>query len=281
MRTLPLALSIVVCLPLHAQAKPKASAKGAKAAKVHVDKAAKAHKAGDFEAALVELQTAYALDPQPKLLFGIAQVQAKLDNCNDALITYQLYLSKEKDKQKQAVVKQAMEACKTRLAEAADTIPPTEPADAPPEPPLPVEPVDEPPPPMPQIVDDPPPALPRERPSSPPVVEQRSSPWYKDVLGDALVLGGVAAGVAASVFYVRARSDLDAAERASTIVDYDQLVERAHDRRNAAVIFASGGAVLIGAGILRYALRDRGGEQRGLAIAPTAGGGLVTWGGGF
>jgi uncharacterized membrane protein YidH (DUF202 family) len=280
MRTLPLALSIVVCLPLHAQAKPKASAKGAKAAKVHVDKAAKAHKAGDFEAALVELQTAYALDPQPKLLFGIAQVQAKLDNCNDALITYQLYLSKEKDKQKQAVVKQAMEACKTRLAER--TAAGESAAEATAEPP-PVDHVDEPPPRVSQpseIVDDLPPGLPRARLSAPTAVERRGSPWYRDVLGDVLVLGGVAAGVAASVYYVRARGDLDAGERASTIVEYDQLVERAHDRRTIAVILAGGGAVLLGVGILRYALRDRG-EQRGIAIAPAPGGGLITWGGGF
>jgi hypothetical protein len=47
------------------------------------------------------------------------------------------------------------------------------------------------------------------------------------------------------------------------------------------VALAGGGVALIGMGVLRLALRDRGGETSGVAIVPTRDGGLVTWSGGF
>src|SRR4051794_16867061 len=105
-------LSIAIALGALASpalAKPKAKGKGkpAATAKVHIDKATKAHKEGKFDVALTELQAAYEIDPQPKLVFAIAQVQAKLGDCPSAVDSYTKYLSTTKDKQKQAVVKQA------------------------------------------------------------------------------------------------------------------------------------------------------------------------------
>jgi len=43
-------------------------------AKAHITKATKAHKDGRFEEARVELEAAYALDPNPDLLYAIGQV---------------------------------------------------------------------------------------------------------------------------------------------------------------------------------------------------------------
>ncbi|MBA3398052.1 MAG: hypothetical protein H0T89_35835, partial [Deltaproteobacteria bacterium] len=51
-------------------------------------------------------------------------------------------------------------------------------------------------------------------------------------------------------------------------------------QRNLAVGLAVGSVVLIGAGIVRYQLRDKG-ETRQVAITPTTNGGLVTWMGRF
>ena len=118
--------------PLAADAKPFRKNKGKGNAKIeakkHMDKGAKAHKDGNFDVALTELQAAYALDPQPKLLFAIAQVQVKLDNCPDAIANYEKFLATEKSKQKQAVVKQAIEACNQKVAAATPaTLPPPTP----------------------------------------------------------------------------------------------------------------------------------------------------------
>jgi hypothetical protein len=107
-----------------------------------------------------------------------------------------------------------------------------------------------------------------------------SRAWYKDVVGDALVVGGVASGALSVVMYLKAKTELDDAESASSLVGYDHLVAQAHDHRTYAVIFAGAGVVLLGGGLLRYALHDSG-ETRGVALAPTSGGAVVTWGGGF
>lgn len=278
-------IATLLVSPLVAEAKPRSAA--AKQAKVHTDKAAKAHKAGNFDVALAELQAAYDIDPQPKLLFAIAQVQQKLDQCDEAIPNYEKYLAQEKNKQKQAVVKQAIASCKTKLAaiapapspppEAPATIEPPPPAPAPvveaTPPPVAVEPPP-PPPPSPSVEDSP---LPPMRAETPP---PGRSPFYTDVLGDVLVVGGIGAGVVSVILYSGAKSDLDSAESATSIDAYESLVDSAHDKRTYAAILAAGGAALIGAGILRFALRDRG-ETRHVAVTPASGGGFVTFSGGF
>src|SRR6185503_10681618 len=76
------------------------------------------HKAGKCDVALTELQAAYAIDPQPKLMYAIAQVYAKLDKCEEAIEHYEKFNAATKDKSKQAVVQQAIDACKQKLADA-------------------------------------------------------------------------------------------------------------------------------------------------------------------
>jgi len=292
MRHSTIVIALIALVPLVADAKPKKGKGGKKnpkvEAKMHMDKGAKAHKAGNFDVALTELQAAYELDPQPKLLFAIAQVQQKLDNCPDAISNYEKFLAATKDKKKQAVVKQAIEACNKKVAEATPPMdPPSGPEDKLAEPatvsatqPPPVEPTPAPDPaPMPTPTPDP--VQDNPLPPGPAMSDTRGAkPWYKDVLGDALVISGVAAGTVGAIMYMGARSALDDAENAPSLADYDSKVSDAHDKRTYAVILGAGGAVLITAGILRYKLRDKG-ETHGVAIAPTSGGGLVTWSGGF
>ena len=45
------------------------------------------------------------------------------------------------------------------------------------------------------------------------------------------------------------------------------------------VVFAIGGVALVGGGIAHYMLHRK--EPTGVAVVPTAGGGMVTWRGGF
>lgn len=299
MRTKAIFIAMLVTAPLAAEAKPKPKTK-AQSVKAHMNRAAKAHKAKKFEVALTELEAAYAIEPQPKLLFAIAQVQAKLDRCDGAIDNYEKFLASTKDKQKQSIVKQAIASCKTKIASAT---PPPEPTPAtPPErdsvfrdqkpieatpPPAEQKPA-EPPPPEPlaepaRIDDDAPPSLgapTTSRAETPP--SRGGKPWYKDVVGDALVVGGLAAGAASVFMYLKATGELDDAESAASLDQYEDLVARAHDHRTYAVIFAGAGVVLLGGGLLRYALHDSG-ETRpgGVAVAPTSDGAVVTWSGGF
>jgi tetratricopeptide (TPR) repeat protein len=303
MRTTTILIAMLVTAPLAAEAKPKAKAQSkAHSVKTHMDRAGKAHKAKKFDVALTELEAAYAIEPQPKLLFAIAQVQAKLDRCQGAIENYEKFLASTKDKQKQAIVKQAIASCRTKIA--ADTSEPTpasdnvfrdkKPVEEVPVVPTAVEPTPAPtpeptpaptpaPPPAPIIDDAPPPRSSIDTPimgrgETPP--GSGSRPWYKDVVGDALVVGGVASGALSVVMYLKAQSELDDAESAGSLDGYEQLVNDAHDHRTYAVIFAGAGVVLVGGGLLRYALHDSD-ESRGVALAPTSGGAVVTWSGGF
>ncbi|HEY5924332.1 MAG TPA: hypothetical protein VIV11_21795 [Kofleriaceae bacterium] len=295
-----------------AHAKPK---KGN--AKVHMDKAAKAHKAGKFDVALTELQAAYAIDPQPKLLFAIGQVYAKLDNCAEAIEHYEKFNDKTKDKSKQAVAKQAIDACKKKLDDAkpdkadskvfrakkppedelptADSKPAGEPKPEPkleatPEPqpvetkPEPkVEPAPEPKPTEIRAFDEPPP---RAKPAPEPVATvtvqtQERKPWYRDAIGDTLVITGVGATLASFIVYRSAKNELDDAEKAGSLADYDEHRNNAERKQLYTWMLAGGGIAFVTAGVIRYTLRSDGGESRGLAVVPNQHGGLITWSGGF
>lgn len=291
MRHAPFVIALIAAIPLAADAKPKAKGKGNGKGKAkvefkqHMDAGMKAHKDGNYDVALTELQAAYAIDGQPKLLFAIAQVQAKLDLCPEAVANYEKFLGTiKKDKKKTAVVKQAISACNDKIVAATAvpaeppppatiTTPPAGSEDA-----L-VAPVGapEPPPPAAPPVDDSP--LP---PSPMPVttVTGGAKPWYKDVLGDVLLVGGVAVGVGSVLMYTGARSTLDDAEAAPTLAAYNTLVDDAKSQRTMSLVLAGGSAVLLTAAIVRYKVRDKG-ETRTVAVTPTNGGGLITWSGGF
>jgi len=257
-------------------------------AKAHVAKATKAHKEGHFDVARVELEAAYALDPKPELLYGIGQVDAKLGKCGEATTYFKRFVATQKDPQVAKVVDQAIAACKPAPEAATNPPPPDNPpppsdgsapaSDKP-------EPADKPAPAP--VTDKPAPVAPRPQPfagtKSASTGAQRS-PWYKDKLGDGLVLGGIVATVIGVVEYRGALSDLDAAEdpvRTTSLADYNQLVDSAHGKRTASVVLIGAGGALITAGILHYVLHDRATETRTVGIAPAHGGGVVTYEGSF
>jgi tetratricopeptide (TPR) repeat protein len=266
MKTLTTIAIVAACAT--AQAKPFRES-----AKSHIDKATKAHKAGKFDIALTELQAAYEIDPQPKLLFAMAQVEAKLGNCDDAIDHYNQFLTSTKDKAKQAVVKQAIAACVPAPVEGpppVDVVAPT-----------PAEPAPPPPPPPPPVVEAPKPAPIVVAPPPPVATITTKRPFYRDVLGDVLVIGGAAAGVVSFVEYRGAVNDLDDAESAPSLTAYNDLVAQAHDKRNLSLAIAGGSAVLLITGVVRFAMHGGGETRAAVAVVPTSTGGLITWSGGF
>jgi tetratricopeptide (TPR) repeat protein len=286
----PLLLALVVA-PATARAGKKEDAKA------HVAKATKAHQEGRFEAARVELEAAYALDPIPDLLYAIGQVYAKLGKCGDATTYFKRFAATQKDPQVAKVVDQAIAACKPAPEPAARPLPPERPmpadhptpADSEPPPPARLTTTDRPaplegrPPP-----DRPTPVAPRPQPpaASKPAPEsaQPKPPWYKDKLGDGLVLGGAVATVVGLVEYRSARADLDEAEdptQTATLARYHDLVDSAHGKRAASVVFVGAGGALITAGIIHYLRHDRATEAHTVGIAPAHGGGVVTYEGRF
>jgi len=235
-----------------AGADPKADAKA------HIEKATAAHAAGKYDDALKELTLAYALDPQPELLFGIGQVHMKLGDCESATTFYQRFIATKPNPKEASIAQKAITTCKDH---------PPEPKKIEPEPPI--EPV------KPQPVEtrpEPVAVIPPPPPPPPPAAR----PWYRDFIGDALVGVGVVAEVVAAVEYRGALDKRDRADAATTYGDYQHLLDDAHHQNRLAIGFAAGGGALVLAGVIHYLVTGTP-EERGIAIVPTHGGNLVTW----
>jgi tetratricopeptide (TPR) repeat protein len=238
--------------------------------KAHIDKATKAHAEGKFDVALEELEAAYALDPKPDLLFAIGQVYAKLDNCTAAITYYEKFAATTKDAQAKQVVTQAIDACKTKLA-AAEPKPEPKP-----------EPVSEPEPPKVEPTPAPAPQMPVRRDEPVVFAQPRStptgrSPWYKDPIGDALVGGGIAAGVVALVMRSGAQSEADkAVAPGASENDYRDHSDKADSKETLALVFGVAAGALVTGGIVRYVTRSKKQEATRVGIAPATSGGLIT-----
>src|SRR5690606_36356983 len=73
---------------------PHAHADDVKAkAKAHVTRATELHRESKFREALVELKTAYALEPDPKLLYAMGQIHVRLGECEQAIAFYERFLA--------------------------------------------------------------------------------------------------------------------------------------------------------------------------------------------
>jgi hypothetical protein len=211
-------------------------------AKQHVDAATAAHAAGKLDVALTELRAAYELDPQPDLLFAMGQVQAGLGDCTAARDSYEQYrAAMNSEAGIGAAVDAAIAAC------GASPPPPTTTTQAAPPAPAPAG----------------------------------VGPWYTDVIGDVLTGGGAIALATAGLEYRSARSALDDAEHATTLADYNKLVDSAHSDRTFALVLGGAGAALVAGGIVHYMMHGKTTETRGVAIVPMAGGGSIVLSGTF
>jgi tetratricopeptide (TPR) repeat protein len=238
-------------LPHVASADPKAEAKQ------HVDKAMKLHAEGKLAETLDELKTAYALDPQPELLYAMGQIHVGLGQCTQAITYYERYLATKPDPSTANAAKEAIDACKTNPPRVTDTKPPDpEPAATP----------DVPPP------QPPPPPVPTKEPGS------ASAAWYTDVLGDALVGLGIVGGVFSVVEYRAATSDRSNADHAANYQAYSDLIDSAKSKQTLAIVAGGAGAALVIGGALHFVMADHSAK---VAIAPAPGGGMLSIAGRF
>jgi type IV secretory pathway VirB10-like protein len=305
-----LALLLVLAFATTASASPKTEAKQ------HIKKAMKLHGDGKLREALDELTLGYALDPQADVLYAIGQVHVQLGDCAQAISFYERFLSSKPAPKAnaQAAAREAIKVCKTNPPK-----PPEPKVEAKPEvksEPPPPEVKAEPPPETrpenkaetkPETTIDPKVQAKAEQKPEPvksdePVFKKHgkrtgavstggpqenerpeggATPFYKDVIGDVLVGGGVVAGVLSFMFYRQMQTKLDDSESAASYQDHVEARDAARSKRNLAIGFGAGAVVLVGAGVARYILRDDGGSDGGVAIAPTTDGGFVTYMGRF
>jgi hypothetical protein len=247
----------------------------------HYKKAIKAFEDGDYELALKESRRAYELDPRPATLYSIAQVYLRLDRCQDAITMLERYIETRPSATPKRLAYEQITACKVKLTAPAPEPPkPEPPAPEPPkpEPPAPEPPVVAPEPPKPE-----PPTPEPPKPEPPPRTEKiivTYKPFYKDKLGDLLVLTGVLSGGGGYYLYRRALSDLDSADQASSLSKHVLLRENAFLQRKLAIVFGAAGAGLFLGGLARFVFHDNI-EERTVAVIPEPGGATLAIGGRF
>jgi tetratricopeptide (TPR) repeat protein len=206
----------------------------------HVAAATAAHSAGKYADAETELVIAYSLDAKPDLLYALGQVHVQRSQCPQAIAYYERFLAAQSDGAPAEQAKEAIQKCRTNPQGVAEAKP--APLDLP---------------------------APKDQ-------GRASEPFYKDIIGDALVGGGIACAAAGGFMYMQALAKLDDAEKAPTYPEQQALVDSAHQKRTLALVLGGGGVALIGSGLVKYMLHGR--ESAGsVAIVPTGRGSFVTW----
>jgi len=224
-------------------------------AKAAFDRGVAAYTKGDYATASEALGQSYALEPDVETLFAWAQTERKLDRCDKASELYGKLLVADLPEENKTAIRAKLEECRVIIA-AQKPVEPTPPPVEPTPPP-----VEQPPPPV--IVPQP---------------EGRS--WWKDPVGGALVVGGVA-GLGVGGFMLASASSADSdKEKATSYGEFQRLEDKANSRGTIGVIAVSAGAALVVGGIVWYATRG-GDDERPTQITgwfSSDGGGIVAAG---
>lgn len=198
-------------------------------AKVHYDLGVAAYAARDYEIAILEFRSAHHIDPRPELLFAWAQAERLSGDCPSAVLLYRRFLAAHPD----SAHAQAAQLPLLRCEQALESRPQGAIS--------------------PEAVHDPAPAAP-----APFAVTRqglpRPTPWFRDVLGGALLGAGVVGAAIGAGYALTALKTRAEAREAYTYEESRVLAEKAASQRiKAGILLAVGGAVGV-AGVVRYVL---------------------------
>ncbi len=147
-RVLALVLSVLVCVTGMAEARPKTDPKLAREAKKHLKAGLKHEKRGKLDKAIEELQIAYSLDPDPGVLFHLAEAHNARKEYKEALYYYRQYQKEDPKgarKREVAAIVDALAAIEEQPGDKPQAEPPAD-KQPPPAEPAPPPPAAEPPP---------------------------------------------------------------------------------------------------------------------------------------
>jgi hypothetical protein len=237
-----------------ASAPAVAAPKGA-AAKKQFDRGVKAYTAGDFTAAADAMSTSYELEKDPETLFAWAQAERKLEDCAKAVDLYNELLVYDLPAENRKVVESNIAECKQILAANAPKV-----EDTPKQP-------------------EPSPARVEEVAPPPPPSHEGGRAWWKDPVGDGLVLVGVGGVVFGGLKLASAASADSDKSNATSYADFQRFSDKATSDGKVGVIAAGAGGALVVLGVIWYAThRDHEHTVTGW-LGPTGGG--VAIAGGF
>lgn len=257
MRVLPVVLAFSLLASPRAAAQPLAP-QVTPAAQPHVDRALRHFFTRDYARALVEFRAAYTIDPQPALLYAMAQAERMNGDCQRAIRLYEAYLRSGPNERQAVLARRNIERCQNELKRPS---PPTPAATQPTT--MPTEHQEL--------------ALAPLPPRPPPPVSRRAG-WVTDWVGHGLVIGGLVVAATGVALWQIGHRTIDDANAAP---DYDTFASRAGRASTAGIeqkvgvaSLAIGGA-LVAAGVIHYVLRGRGRPERARVAAALGPGGAL------
>jgi hypothetical protein len=221
-----------------------------RAAKAQFNIGVASYKAGDYPTASVAFGKSFTLEGDVETLFAWAQAERKQDHCDKAVELYGKLLAMKLPAANKSAIKVQLEECKGIIADqraaadakaAAEAAQAAEAAEA--SKPQPAPPV---------VAQEPEPVAVQV----PPPIRYEPIPWFKDGLGDTLLVGGIAGvgiGVAMLISGHSAEAD---ANKAATYATFKPLDDKAKSRGTIGVVASSAGIVLILGSLVRYATRS-------------------------
>jgi tetratricopeptide (TPR) repeat protein len=267
-------IALLIALP--ADASPKRAD-----AKKLFDKALTAYGNDDFAGAADALAKSFKLEADPDTLFAWAQAERKLGDCAKAIELYDKLLKFDLPQEN----KDAVSDSRTECVQQIDAANKSKPVPTPTETPTPTQ--------TPTPTETPtPPKTPPGKPDlqnkdvDSPFAKQGggggegSHAWWKDPVGDTLVLVGIAGIGVGTGFLVSASSANSALKTASTFGDAQTFHDQANSQGKIGVIAASAGVAFIAGGIVWYAThRHRDARPAVTGWIGPSGGGLAIAGG--
>jgi hypothetical protein len=251
--------ALIVVLAL-ASSSALAAPKGG-AAKKAFDKGVKAYTAGDYPAAAAAMEKSYKLEKDPESLFAWAQAERKQEHCDKAIELYNELLVYDLPAENKQVIETQVGECKQILA--AQQPPPKESTTPSLEPQSPEQ--------VPEQEDT------ADRQPAPPPPEGR--PWWKDPVGDGLVVAGVAGLVVGGIELSAAAGADSSKTNATSYAEFKKFSDQATSDGKVGVIAASAGGALVALGVIWYVTHADHHEHVVTGwLAPTGGGLAVTGG---
>ncbi|MGE5183650.1 MAG: hypothetical protein ACM31C_16375 [Acidobacteriota bacterium] len=222
------------------------------------DRGVAAYTKGDLAAAAAALSESYAREGDPETLFAWAQAERKQGHCESAIELYNTLLAFELPAENKKVVEEQLGECKQIVAAKTKDTEGDRPKPA--EPPKPVP--------------DTPVAAQAEPPPPPPVSPgAEGRPWWRDPVGDGLVVGGAVGLGVGTALLLSARSADQTAQAAHSYPVYKTNEDTARDRGTYGVIGLVAGGALAAGGVWWLAThRDPHHAAVTGWVAPTSGG---------
>jgi tetratricopeptide (TPR) repeat protein len=208
----------------------------------HLERGLQHYQDGEFELAIDEFSAGYELDPQPELLFALAQAERLSGDCASASVYYREFLDTDPPDAQRDAATMHLDACDDALSSTPNR--------------------DQ------EVLE-----------IEVPAPELQSRRWFHDVVGDVMLGAGALSALISFRLYGQATSERDLAEAATDYSEYTTHRDRALSRRNWALGTFGIGAGLMAGAVYRFVWGGR--DERDLAVGPSSDGIGLSLGGAF